>query len=97
MYPRWGCVEKDLMETDMNNKEKYISIFESIFNVDEDTLNDYFNFKDVEAWNSLTHLTLIGELEAAYDVMFETDDILRFGGFQNGMKILERYGVDFSV
>lgn len=68
---------------------------QSIFNVDTEELNDTFNFKDVEKWDSLTHLTLISELEDAFDVMFETDDILHFGGYENGLKILTRYGVEF--
>lgn len=79
----------------MSNQEKYQNIFVSVFNVDEGALNDTFNFKDVEAWDSLTHLTLISELEDAFDVMFETEDILHFGGYENGMKILARYGVEF--
>ena len=79
----------------MSNKEKYQNIFITIFNVDTEELNDTFNFKDVEKWDSLTHLTLISELEDAFDVMFETDDILHFGGYENGLKILTRYGVEF--
>ena len=79
----------------MSNKEKYQNIFVNIFNVDAKDLNDTFNFKDVEKWDSLTHLTLISELEDAFDIMFETDDILHFGGYVNGMKILARYGVEF--
>ncbi len=79
----------------MSNKEKYQGIFISVFNVDADTLNDAFNFKDVEKWDSLTHLTLISELEVAFDVMFETDDILHFGGYENGMTILAKYGIEF--
>ena len=80
----------------MNNIEKYQRIFEEIFSVDASVLNDKFNFKDVEEWDSLRHLTLISELEDAFDIMFETDDILHFGGFYNGMKILGRYGVKFE-
>ena len=79
----------------MNNREKYTQIFVDIFSVDEDELNDDFTFKAVENWDSLTHLTLIGELEDTFDVMFETDDILHFGGFMNGMEILKKYGVAF--
>lgn len=79
----------------MRNREKYVRIFEDIFGVDEGELTDRFNFKDVDQWDSLTHLTLISELEAAFDVMFETEDILHFGGFLNGMEILKRYGVEF--
>lgn len=79
----------------MSNKEKYQDIFMSIFNVDAEALNETFNFKDIAEWDSMTHLTLISELEDAFDVMFETEDILHFGGYNNGMKILTRYGVEF--
>ena len=80
----------------MSNNEKYQNIFMEIFSVDATDLNSSFNFKDVEKWDSLTHLTLISELEDTFDVMFETEDILHFGGYENGKKILARYGVEFE-
>ena len=80
----------------MSNSDKYKNIFMEIFSVDAEELNCNFNFKDVEKWDSLTHLTLISELEDAFDVMFETEDILHFGGYENGKKILARYGVEFE-
>ncbi len=77
------------------NREKYQKIFTDIFAVDKAELTDAFTFKNVENWDSLTHLTLISELEATFDVIFETDDILHFGGYKNGMEILKKYGVEF--
>ena len=79
----------------MTNGEKYQQIFKEIFGVEDVDLNDKFTFKSVEKWDSLTHLTLIGELETTFDVMFETKDILHFGGYLNGIEILKRYGVEF--
>lgn len=79
----------------MNNLDKYQKIFMDIFSINKNELNEKFNFKDIESWNSLTHLTLISELETAFEVMFETDDILHFGGFMNGIEILKKYGVEF--
>lgn len=80
----------------MSNKEKYQNIFEEIFNVESSELNENFNFKDIGTWDSFTHLTLISELEDTFEVMFESDDILHFGGYMNGMEILKKYGVDFE-
>ena len=81
----------------MNPKEQYIRVFTDLFGVDEAELNESFTFQNVDAWDSMTHLTLISELEATFDVLFETEDILHFGGFLNGMKILAGYGVDFDA
>ena len=81
----------------MTNEARYRGIFRDIFGVPDSALNETFTFKDVKAWDSMTHLTLINELETAFDVMFETEDVLHFGGFENGRRILEKYGVDFSA
>lgn len=79
----------------MSNTDKYVEIFTSVFGVESDRLDESFNFDSIDEWDSFTHLTLISELEDAFDIMFETDDILHFGGFMNGMEILKRYGVTF--
>lgn len=79
----------------MSNLEKYQNVFCELFDVDVNFLNEDFNFKDVEQWDSMAHLSLISELEEAFEVMFETEDILHFGGYMNGMEILKRYGVEF--
>lgn len=80
----------------MTNLETYKSIFRNTFDVEDGALNETFTFQAVEAWDSLTHLTLIGEIEDTFDIMLETDDILHFGGFENGIRILEKHGVDFA-
>ena len=80
----------------MTNRETYTQIFKTVFDVDESVLDEQFNFKDITAWDSITHLTLIGELENSFNILFETDDILNFGGFCNGMRILNKYGVSFE-
>ena len=80
----------------MTNLEKYQNIFCETFNVDKTELNEGFTFANIAQWDSLAHLSLISELENAFDVMFETDDILHYGGYLNGIEILKRYGVDFK-
>lgn len=80
----------------MKNIDKYKNIFVNIFDVKEDELNEEFNFNAIEKWDSLTHLTLIEELEFTFDIIFESDDIIHYGGYTNGIKILTKYGVDFE-
>ncbi len=80
----------------MSNNEKYMHIFEEIFEVEPSAMDDSFTFEQIDKWDSLTHLTLISELEEAFDIVFETHDILHFGSYMNGKKILKRYGVNFE-
>ena len=77
----------------MNNLEKYNKIFMDVLGVKETVLNDSFIFKDIPQWDSVAHLSLISELEDTFDVMFESEDILHYGSYENGKKILERMGV----
>ena len=77
----------------MTNLEQYNKIFMDVLGADETVLNEDFTFKDVPQWDSVAHLSLISELEEAFDVMLESDDILHYGSYENGKKILEKYGI----
>lgn len=80
----------------MNNREIYRNVFKKIFGAEDSVLDENFAFATTDQWDSMTHLTLINELEDQFDILFETEDILHFGSFENGMKILEKYGVNFD-
>ena len=80
----------------MTNLEKYDEIFINVLNTTKDCLNEKFTFRDVDQWDSVAHLSLISELEDAFDVMFDSEDILHYGSYENGKKILEKMGIDFS-
>lgn len=80
----------------MTNLEKYKEVFKNIFGVDESVLNEDFTFKAISAWDSMTHMSLITELEDTFDIMLETEDIIHYGSYMNGIEILKRYGVEFS-
>ena len=80
----------------MKNLEKYNNIFMNIFDVSEEELNGNFRFDSIDEWDSLTHMDLISQLEDEFDVMFETNDILSYQSYENGKKILEKYGKSFK-
>lgn len=75
------------------NLEKYNSIFTELFDVTEDTLDDNFNFGIAPGWDSLAHMELMAQLEDEFEILLETDDITHFGGYENGKKILMKYGI----
>ena len=77
------------------NLKKYNEIFTGLFEVDESELGSDFNFGVAKNWDSLAHMELIAQLEDAFEIMLETDDITHFGGYENGKKILTKYGVEF--
>lgn len=80
----------------MDNLQKYKDVFINVFSANASELDECFTFKNVKRWDSVAHLTLISELEDAFDILFESEDILHFGSYLNGIEILKRYGVDFE-
>lgn len=77
----------------MTNLEKYNQIFMDVLGVKESALNENFTFKAVPQWDSVAHLSLISELEDAFDIMFDSKDILHYESYENGKIILGRYGI----
>lgn len=79
----------------MTNLEKYNNAFVTVFEVEVSALNDTFSRDNVENWDSLAHLSLVGEIEDAFDIMLETDEILNLSSYQAGIEVLKNH--DISV
>ncbi|RHJ49830.1 acyl carrier protein [Bacteroides sp. AM10-21B] len=79
----------------MTNLEKYVQVFCETLQITEDKL-DGLKYQGVELWDSVGHMTLIANLEDAFDIMMETDDIIDFSSFEKGKEILTKnYEVEF--
>jgi acyl carrier protein len=61
-------------------KERAQSIFREVFDNDKLEIYDAMQAKDVEGWDSLTHITLIMTIEDTFGVKFTTREVM---GFQN--------------
>ena len=85
-----------MVEKTTDNLKTYNKVFCEVFNVQESVLDECFTFHTVGIWDSISHFTLITELEDTFDVMFDTDDILHFESYLNGIAILKRYGIAFD-
>ena len=80
----------------MSNLEKYNEAFTSTFEITEDQLAG-LKYQDIQAWDSVGHMSLVAALEDAFDIMFDTDDIIDFSSYEKGKEILAKaeYGVEF--
>ena len=55
--------------------DKLNEVFSDVF--DEDiTVTEATTAADIEEWDSLTHITLISEVEDAFDIKFSMKDVL---------------------
>ena len=76
----------------MTNLEKYRNAFVEGLGVSEDQV-DGLTFQAVPAWDSVGHMSLIASLEDAFDIVFDTDDIVDFSSFEKGKEILSKYDI----
>lgn len=78
----------------MSNREKLIGVFVSALGIAAEVAESAV-FKETPGWDSVGHVNLMNEIEEAFDVSLEPDDILDFKSFEVGIEILKKYGVVF--
>ncbi|MFR2308785.1 MAG: acyl carrier protein [Roseburia inulinivorans] len=78
----------------MSNLEKYINAFVEGLGVDESVVNSKLEYQSVPEWDSVGHMGLISELEEAFGIEMETDDIVDFNSYDTGIGILKKYKVE---
>jgi acyl carrier protein len=47
-------------------------------------------------WDSVAHMALVAELEAAFDIMLPTDDVIGMSSFLKAKEIVVRNGATLS-
>ena len=76
----------------MSNLEKYRNAFVEGLGISEDQV-DGLTFQSIPEWDSVGHMGLIAALEEAFDIVFDTDDIVDLSSFEEGKEILAKYDV----
>ena len=79
----------------MNNKEKYDNVFVESFSVKHADLNDQLTYNSIDSWDSVGHMNLVSELEDAFGITMEMDDIIDFSSYKKGFELVAKYGVQF--
>ncbi len=80
----------------MENLRKYNQIFMDVLEVEEGQLDANLEYQGIPSWDSVGHMNLIAEIEDAFDIMMETDDIVDFSSYEKGKEILVKYEVYFE-
>ena len=79
----------------MTNLEKYNNIFKKMFNVPDEELES-LAYKETAEWNSMAQIALVAEIEAQFDLDFDTDDIFQLKSYVIGNEMLARkFNVEF--
>lgn len=77
----------------MTNREKYINTFVNAFGVKAEEV-PALQYQGIPDWDSVGHMNLIAEVEDAFDIMVDTDDIIDWNSFEKGIELLKKYDVE---
>lgn len=78
----------------MSNIEKYNDAFVEVFGAKVEDLNDSYGKDTVGEWDSVHQLSLVAQLEDAFDIMFDPEDIMEMTSYANGKELLKKYEVE---
>lgn len=68
-----------------------VDIFSDIMGIPKTELNDTIAYNSHPAWDSLKHLQLISELETAFDIEFDMDDVIAMENFGLVRELTAKY------
>ena len=74
----------------MTNRDKYVNAFVNAFGVKAEDVPT-LRYQGIPDWDSVGH---IAEIEDAFDIMIETDDIIDWNSFEKGIELLKKYDVE---
>lgn len=77
----------------MTNAEKLHQTFVEALGVDSSLVTDDLKYNAIEQWDSTAHMLLIAQLEDAFDIMFDTDDIIDMSSVGKAKTILAKYDI----
>ena len=81
-------------EITMSQKEKYDKVFTEVFNVTPEQAEN-LAYQKHPAWDSVGHMRLMEQMETAFDIFLDTEDVVGFSSYKIGQEILQKYGVKF--
>lgn len=81
----------------MSNMDRLIATFHTALNLPDEVDVRQLKYNELKEWDSVGHMALVGELEEAFDIMLETDDVLDMSSFDKAIEILKKNGVDLDA
>ena len=67
---------------------KLTSLFASVLNIEEAKITAELSPENTSAWDSLNSIVLVTEIEKAYEVKFEYDEVMAIKNFVDVEKLL---------
>jgi acyl carrier protein len=72
-------------------------IIATAFGIPATDITDELEYQSIPEWDSVSHLVLVTELEAAYGITIEMEDVLTMGSVAKVKELLMKYNVEEKI
>lgn len=79
----------------MTNQKKLVDAFADALMIDAKLVVDSLKYQSIPEWDSISHMVLISNVEEAFDVSIDTDDVIDMSSVGKTKEILAKYHVKF--
>ena len=77
------------------NNEKLQNAFCTALEIEATVVKDDLKYQSIPEWDSMSHMFLISELEEAFDIEIDTDDVIDLSSVAKAREILSKYDISF--
>ena len=77
----------------MENTDRLREVFRKSLELPPDEFVDDLEYRGIQKWDSLAHMSLVAGIEDAFDIMIDTDDVIALSSFAKAREIIGKYGV----
>lgn len=75
----------------MTTASRVFKSFKESLDVPDDIDTSKLVYQEYPEWSSIGHMMLVAALEAEFDTMLETDDILAMSSYDRAVEIMTKY------
>lgn len=68
-------------------------VFRTALEMPDESQVDSLEYRGIEKWDSLAHMSLVAAIEDEFGVMLDTDEVIDLSSFDRARQILEKHGV----
>jgi acyl carrier protein len=80
----------------MNQTAKLKAAFVTAIGISAESDFDSVAYGKTTGWDSVAHMALVAEIELAFDIMLDTDDVIGMSSFPVAKTLLGKYGISFE-
>ena len=79
----------------MNNQEKLLEAFSEALGVNSNIITNEMKYNDISQWDSVANMSLIAEIEEVFDIMIDSEDVIKMNSVREIKEILTKYDINF--